>query len=85
MVPCRQGLKAEAVEVVYRVHLSLGYQTRAQQHAAALLTNTQRLQMLAPTNVFSARILAPQPSIEMTTKYKVGCLLPEFWRSQTGI
>lgn len=73
------------MEVVYRVHLSLGYQTRAQQHAAALLTNTQRLQMLAPTNVFSARILAPQPSIEMTTKYKVGCLLPEFWRSQTGI
>lgn len=64
----------EAVEVVYRLHLSLAYQTR-RDHMEELLANTMRIVELAPVNPLNARMYAHMPAVPVTDKYKVGPLL----------
>ncbi|EIE18251.1 hypothetical protein COCSUDRAFT_45511 [Coccomyxa subellipsoidea C-169] len=65
------GLKAELLELVYRLHLSMAYQTRPEYHQAILLINTQRILVLAPNNVFNARAVCINPFIDLSTKYDV--------------
>ncbi|CAL8469715.1 g9257 [Coccomyxa elongata] len=63
------GLKMEAVEVVYRLHLSLAYQTR-RDHMEELLANTMRIVELAPVNPLNARMYAHMPAVPVTEKYQ---------------
>ncbi|BDA47828.1 hypothetical protein COCOBI_11-0850 [Coccomyxa sp. Obi] len=63
------GLSMEAVEVVYRLHLSLAYQTR-RDLMEELLANTMRIVELAPVNPLNARMCAHMPAVPVTEKYQ---------------
>lgn len=79
---CSLGLKAELLELVYRLHLSMAYQTRPEYHQAILLINTQRILDLAPNNVFNARAVCINPFIGLSTKYDVSTPpspVSQFW------
>ena len=64
----------DAVEVVYRLHLSLAYQTR-QEHMADLHANTMCIVELAPVNLHNARMYGLLAAVPVTQKYQVRTFL----------